>query len=410
MSESITITDAGPPPAPPAAPPQADPRYQPGQPPEAAGTEPRERDFTPLEETIRTNATRADEMIRALAEGRDPYAQPAGDGDLDLTPPGSVPTTGQNPPPPTIPPTNPDSAPTSESDLAERLRRAEAEASTWRGRHNAETKRLADEIAELRQQLDAASAKRAKDGLAEVLGEVKGATPEEVENYGEAMLDVAARYVMPRVREMVERAVMGLRAEITEQLQPVTGRVDHVAMTVEEQAKARFLSGLDEHCPTWRTLDTDAGFNGWLDQPDPMFGVARREGLDRATQNRDAARVAAFFNAYLNQRGGGAGAVPGGGTNRPASAGTGRPQGAPAPAGQDDGPPTLADLAAPGGGRRQSTAATDGGAGQPKVWTRQEISAFYAQVGRGDWAADPVRRDRVEREIARAQREGRVSG
>lgn len=362
--------------------------------------------FVPFSERVKSDAAAADAAIRALAEGRDPR-NPDAPAPQPSPVPQIPPQNGNQPPQAQQPVTIPDDHPALAALRAE-LARAQNIADTERGRREAEVRRANERMAELSAQVEALTGKKAKDALADAIGDHPGLSAEQVETYGEDMLKAVAAYIMPTIISTVRKAVDGLRAEFKEHVAPVAERVQHVEETAAQRAEREFVEALDRALPAdpdngrpgWRATDNDPAFTAWLNEEDPISGLIRRSALDKHVANRDAARVAVIFNAFLGQRGGGSVQQPPGGTAHPA------PAGGNAPGGQGSDNPTLADLAAPGGSRRQSDGAD--GAPQPKVWSRQEITDFYRDVGRGTYRDKPQERDRMEREIARAQREGRV--
>lgn len=384
----IVITDAPPPANQPPAPPPAN-----------EGEGEGEDNYVDTASTIAERARAADALIARLREGQN---QPPAN-----QPPANQPPANQPPTPPANQPPEPPPAGDDVAELRRRLAAAEHDASTWRGRHGAETKRLSDAVADLTAKLEAAVGQKAKDTFAQALEGIQGVTQEESEHYGQEMLTVFTRHAMAQIKPLLDSMAAALRAEFAGLVKPVEDRVQAAQETADERAKREFLEGLTARVPSWGTLDRDPGFNKWLDEPDPLYDVPRRNGLDSAVHRRDHGRAAAFFTAYLDQRGGGAPQVPGG-QQPPASA-------TPAANGQgaddQDGRMTLADLAAPGGTRQPGQA--DGhnpDANGLKRWTRQDIATFYATAySDPKWKGREAERDRIEREIAKAQREGRVT-
>jgi uncharacterized coiled-coil protein SlyX len=204
--------------------------------------------------------------------------------------------------------------------------------------------------------------------------------PEEVEEYGADLLDVIARKAKEQYGPLVEQ----MQAHIQRLEQQLGGRMQQVEQVASVSAKDSFFSKLDATVPYWEKLNTEQDFLNWLDTPDELSGVVRREMFNRAYQNFDAPRIAKFFETYANQSGFNA-------------------QAAPAPAANAMVPTVpLNNLAAPP--KSPSAPAPVG----KKVWTRQEIAAFYENARKGVYKGKEAERSRLERDIFDASRDGRI--
>jgi len=155
----------------------------------------------------------------------------------------------------------------------------------------------------------------------------------------------------------------------------------------------------------WQQLDTDAGFNAWLNDIDQFSGARRLDMLREAYAGGDAVRTGRFFKAYLHEhtdysrmpqaqpaqtaypvtpRNGNGGGYYGNG------------------AGQVD----LAAYAAPG---RASNATPGPGAPERRLWTNRDIQSFYEGRLKGRFKGREQEAERLERDILLAAQEGRIS-
>lgn len=204
-------------------------------------------------------------------------------------------------------------------------------------------------------------------------------TPEEENDYGQDFLTVvgkrAKEELLPIVKQY-EKKISDLEAR----LQGVNGYV-------AQDAKSRMESMLDDRAPKWRDINFDPNFISWLKLPDPYSGVIRHELLKAAYTRNDGPRVLAFFNGFLAEEA----AVD------PADGGTSRSQ---APA-----KPSLEKFAAPG---RAKTAAASGAPAEKPIFTRAEIAKFYADSSAGRYRGKEAEKDRIEKQIFEAEREGRI--
>ena len=193
-------------------------------------------------------------------------------------------------------------------------------------------------------------------------------TDEDTKMFGADMVDMARR----AAREEVYAGMQSLHAEI----QSLRDSLKGVETTTQHTVKESFESKLDSLAPNWRTLDRDENFIAWLrDTP------ARQDVFAAAVQQRDAQSVASYFQEYER--------ITQAQQTQRNSAQQARKQ-------------QLEKQVAPG--RSKTTSKDVRTSGDEKIWTRSEISETYANKKR----IKPDEFSKLEREIAAAQREGRV--
>lgn len=374
------------------------PAPNPLPPPEAEG-------FTPP--GVRERAAAADDMIRQMRidAGLDPA--PAGtptappDGGQPGAAPQTVPAAGSGegaavtpqPSPPTTPPT--DDPPVSASALAalqDELRALRNDVKTWEGRTRAERKKAEEaqqRVADLEAQIASAT------------GPAPSTDPlssDQIETFGSDLMDAVAQHARSTMQPLLAALERKLMAEIT----TLRGNAESVQHVVAQTAQERFLAGLTREVPTWETINKDPAFLTWLGQREKLSRRVRQELLDETIQAHDAPACAEFFKEFLTQQGS---PVPQAAAGTPPEA-SGSGTTVPSPTPTSAGSPTLADFAAPGTAHGGAPSPT--GSAQPQVWKNSQIKAFYLGVGRGEYRTNPEEKDRIERSIAAAQREGRV--
>lgn len=367
---------------------------------------------------VRANAAAADDMIRALAAAArgetppvpaggqeaarvsaEPVAPPAATGGEGAQAQPGTEKPQASPPVDPTPSTNTESAEL--AALRADLARAKQDISTWKGRHDAETKReraareaAEQKLAEAQAALDKATAAPPEPAL----------SPDEIDTYGEELLKTAMRYAMPHIESRISAAVAGLRAEVLGRLEDIGGKAERVETTIAKNEFDGFLERLTARMKNWKEIDSDPAFKAWLDSPDEFFGVQNRIAIDSAVDARDIERTARVFERFLSQQG--ARGSQGTTTTAAPQSGTGDEPTAPTtPAPQAD---PLAAFAAPGKPSPSQHPAQPGAQPGAKVWTITEIQNFYGERTRGMWRGREAEADRVERDIAAAQREGRV--
>ena len=204
-------------------------------------------------------------------------------------------------------------------------------------------------------------------------------TAEEENDYGSDFLNVVGK----KAKEEMLPIVKGYEQKIAELEAKLVG----VNGYVEQDAKSRMESTLDDRVPNWRDVNFDPNFISWLKLPDPYSGAIRHELLKAAYSRNDTPRVSAFFNGFLAEEA----AVD------PAKGETGR-SAAPAK-------PSLQDFAAPG---RAKTAAASGAPAEKPNFTRAQIAKFYAESAAGKFRGKEAEKDRIEAQIFEAERAGRI--
>lgn len=206
----------------------------------------------------------------------------------------------------------------------------------------------------------------------------KFVTEDDVSEYGESidmMRRVAKEEIIPLVAHMreLENALRNMSTVVPK----IEAVQHHQAMTAEEQFWAR----LGNAVPNWPEVDNDPGFHQWLLEADPLTGMQRQAHLEDARRNLDVNRVAAFFNVWSS--------------NRVVQQPTG-------------GRPPVSELekqVAPSKSRTTG-APTQNNA---KQYSASDIAKFYEDVRKGMYKGKEAERDRIERDIFSAQREGRIT-
>lgn len=225
------------------------------------------------------------------------------------------------------------------------------------GKYNSEVPRFAQENKELKSRLETLEdeIQSLKSKPAESL--VK---PEEIEEYGEGLVDLARRIAQEEIRSK-DAEINKLKRQL-EQVSEVTTK------TVSND----FFRSLDAISPEWRTVNEDPAFLKWLDEVDELTGETRQNLLGKAEAARDAVRVGKFFNSYKK-------------ASQTWAANSAQ---------------SLEQQVVPPTNKAPQTPPSK------KVWTRGEISEFYSRMRRGEVSdQDAVA---IEADITAASIEGRI--
>lgn len=202
---------------------------------------------------------------------------------------------------------------------------------------------------------------------------------DDAEQYGAELITKAQNWAMAAMKPQLD----ALHAQI-ESLKASS------QTTTTEVVKSRVDALLDKEIPNWRTIDHSEAFHAWLDQVDPLSGAKRLPMLQAAYTHGEAARCLAIFRAYLAEHTA---------VTQPQGHTTAIPVETP-PAAQVP----LEELAAPGRSRPGAPAPQN----EARIFTQSQIAAFYRDVQKGTYRGREAEQQRLEADIIRAGREGRV--
>lgn len=206
--------------------------------------------------------------------------------------------------------------------------------------------------------------------------------PEEIKEFGPDLHDFIRRTAQEAVQPTLEQSLRPVR----EQVKAAADAAQNVAQTEARNKRAEVFALLNKEVPDWQSQDKDPGFLEWLDQTDPYSGQQRGYLLKAAMSQNDAPRVVLFFQTYRNEN---AALTP------------------PTPTPPAAEPPVkLETMVAPGTPRAAGAGAQD--VGNKRIWTTNEINAFYRDCSAGKYVKNVQRRNEIERDIFSAQAEGRI--
>ena len=244
-------------------------------------------------------------------------------------------------------------------------------------RLHAERRELTNRVQQLEQLLASMTAKPSEQ--AETPAE-KLITEQDIEDYGDSI------DVMRRVFREEAGALKQENAQLRQMLQQmqanVVPKVQQLSQRQAVSSEQAFWAELQTAVPDWQDINTSREFQSWLLEVDPLTGVPRQTYLEDAQRNLDARRVVNFFAAWKGQAG-----VPNARSTRTAQSAS-----------------ELEKQVAPGRGRSGGNKT----AGEPKTYTQEDIKRFFTDVQKGKYKGKETERDRIERDIFAAQREGRI--
>jgi len=259
---------------------------------------------------------------------------------------------------------------------------AEQRYRTLQGMYNADTARLRGEKQELASRVDQ---------LEKLLSSISSApaqpvasterliTDKDIEDYGDS-IDVMRR-VTKEETLAAQRELAELKKLVRDMQLQVVPRVEAVAHRQAVSADQAFWSDLTAVVPGWRDINQNREFHSWLLEVDPLTGVTRQSHLENAQKNHDVRRVAAFFSTWQGNSGHSIAQEP-----------------------RDAAKSQLEKQVAPGRGRTAAAPA----ANQAQTYSPQDITKFFNDVRKGAYKDRETERDRIERDIFAAQREGRI--
>lgn len=279
---------------------------------------------------------------------------------------------------------------TSGDTSSEEDQNSETYAQKWRtlqGMYNAEVPRLHAQNRDLQQriqqmeQLLAAMSTTNQQASTSQQVTTNLVTEDDEAEYGESidmMRKVSREELAPMAQEIaaIKHALAQFQMNVVPQVQNIAQRQ---ATTAEQQ----FWADLTSSVPNWRSINDDKEFQNWLLDIDPLSGINRQTILDDAQRNLDATRVANFFRAWNELKGN---ANVARNTNRQATASE------------------LERQVAPGKGRNTGVPTSS----NTRTYSPEDIKKFFADVRQGYYKGREAERDRIERDIFAAQRDGRI--
>ena len=236
-------------------------------------------------------------------------------------------------------PAEPDPAPqTTEAPLAEEDPSWESRYRVLVGKYNAEVPRLIAGNKELSHKLQSIEGEFEAVRAAKETPRESLVKPEEVQEYGEPLVD------------LIRRAARDEVSVKDQEINALKNRLERFEATNNKTAEVAFYEMLGNAVPHWEQTNKDAGFLKWLAEYDDLTGYQRQDSLDDAVRKNDASRAARFFNKWKEMSGNKAAIV----TKSLAS------QVVPATSTNSTPPPGK------------------------KVWSRTEIADFYGKARRGE--------------------------
>jgi hypothetical protein len=234
--------------------------------------------------------------------------------------------------------------------------------------------RLMDQVRAQEQHIAHLQSEVARLGTVQVqplTAQTKFVTPEEEAEYGPEFLSV------------VEKKARELADPLQQQLAEVKQTLTAVTQQSELAAKREFNQSLTNLVEDWRETNRSEEFKSWLQEVDAYTGQRRHDMLLSAHQQKNAVRVAAFFQNFRKE----VAAVAPRGTSQ-----TQAPK------------PSLEAFAAPG--RAKSAAPAPSGSEDKTFITNSDIAEFYTNKRLKRYT--PEEETKYEAQIFKAQREGRV--
>jgi len=264
---------------------------------------------------------------------------------------------------------------------------SETYAQRWRslqGSYNATVRQkseLEDRVVQMEQLLAALSEKSSAPAQTSEPEQVQRfVSDDEISEYGESinvMRNVSREELVPVAQRLaqIESMLQQMQASVVPQVRAVAQRQ-------QVSAEQQFWSDLTTFVPQWREVNDNPDFQSWLLDVDPLTGAARQTFLDEAQRSLDANRVSAFFQTWLDTSGQ-----------------VFVPQSTPAAANE------LEKQVAPGRSRGSGSPTSKA----PKTYSPDDIKEFFNAVRLGKYKGREPERDRIERDIFAAQREGRIT-
>lgn len=342
-----------------------------------------------IPQRVRDAGAEADQMLQQLAAA--PPAAPAPEPAPAPAPPAppapsspDAPPAAANPPVTPAPAPAPSAQPTNPETELQRLHQQLQSEQGRRAANEAETLELRGRLQQVTEQL--AAMQRANPApAAPAPAPVNLITDQDKADFGEDMIDFVGRVVKQAYGATIDGLLRRI-GTLEGQLRQVGQQAQTAQQSSEEIAAQRYFQRLDELVPNWQAINDDPAFVDWLKNRDTFSRKTRHELLKSAHAEADAETVAAFFNAYLREKG--------------------TPAAAPAPAPTPVPPAPSVDPATLVAPTPSNAPAPSVNPRNGKIWTQAEIEQVYDD--RIKKRITPEKFAEQEAEIQRALLEGRV--
>lgn len=269
---------------------------------------------------------------------------------------------------------------TSSTDFEQKYRSLQGMYNAEVPRLHAQNRELTSRVQQLEKLLSSMSEQGAKQQEAQT--PTKLVTEQDIEDYGDS-IDVMRR-VFREEMSSKDQEIAELKQLVRQMQGTVVPQVQRLEQNYTVSSEQRFWDDLNRLVPDWQQVNSNQNFHQWLLEADELSGQPRQTYLDAAQRNFDAKRVANFFATWKRLNG--------------------MSDAQPGPKPQDRTSSELERQVAPGKGRTSGAKP----AGEPKTYSPAEIREFFTKVQKGQFKGREEERDRIERDIFAAQREGRI--
>jgi hypothetical protein len=207
-------------------------------------------------------------------------------------------------------------------------------------------------------------------------------TEEDRTNYGDDLIDLTARVA---------------RATVTPELEALRAENRNLKSTVSTSVRSALFNDISQSIPNWRQINATTQWKSWLTLRNIYTGQVRQQILNEAIAGANAPKVVALFKDFLAEANATGMTLP----QVQQEQRTAPPPNPPREAALD-----LGTLAAPG---RAKPAAGDSTMPADKpIYTRAQISKFYADSRKGLYAGREAEYRATEADLQLAQAEGRI--
>ena len=242
---------------------------------------------------------------------------------------------------------------------------------TLQGKYDIEVPRLHELLKASARQRDTlvgenAALRQENEKLKQATPPVQAVTNDDVEAFGEDMVDF--------VRRVTRAEVSGAKSELTSQIEPLKQDVTTVKKVAQDNAVDRYWSAVESAVPDLEAINADSRWLAWLSEVDPVAGAKRQSILDSAVAALDVQRTLDIVKAWKD--------------TQPAPAAATKQQ-------------TLESQVAP-----SRTSSSSPAVSTPRLWTEREYNAAFDP--RKTMKMPPQEVAQLQAEADRAATEGRV--
>lgn len=153
-------------------------------------------------------------------------------------------------------------------------------------KYNAEVPRMAEEIRQLKEQINELSKSNSNT--------TTNTVPESLESFKEEYPEI-----YEAMETMMSARMNNIMQKYIDEINKLKSELGSKVERTESKTREAFLARMDKELPEWRNINVDPKFIEWLSVPDKYTGIQKLQLLRKAWDDMDFDRSIVFFKDYI---------------------------------------------------------------------------------------------------------------